>query len=331
MRSLELYRPATTESFHEQDYLAANLDVALGVCRGDFTDGRHHFDVFGYKEDRRLRLSAIPDDMRAEKLARLLPHLADSMPHEKRGLKYDFLTPDLREKTGIQDTGNVGENEYDGDLKALIDEYKDGLILDCGSGRRTIYYTNVVNYDIVDYDTTDVIGVGEMLPFKDESFDGVFSIAVLEHVRDPFRCAAEIIRVLKPGGKLIACVPFLQPYHGYPHHYYNMTHQGLSALFERGLTIDDHRVLDSILPVGSLTWIVQSWAAGLPEKTRESFLDMPLRELMRPSNELLEKDWVRQLPTEKNFELASATTVFAHKPLLSTSLEKKINKLGNDH
>jgi hypothetical protein len=72
-------------------------------------------------------------------------------------------------------------------------------------------------------------------------------------------------------------VPQLQPVHGYPHHYYNMTAQGLRALFDRDLTIDDHLVVDSILPIWSLTWIVQSWAAGLDGKTREQFLDLTLR------------------------------------------------------
>ena len=86
---------------------------------------------------------------------------------------------------------------------------------------------NVVNYEIVDYDTTDVIGLGDTLPFNDCVFDAVISIAVLEHVRYPFACAAEIVRVLKRGGELECSVPFLQPLHGYPHHYYNMTSQGL--------------------------------------------------------------------------------------------------------
>jgi len=41
------------------------------------------------------------------------------------------------------------------------------------------------------------------LPFPDNSFDLVVSSGVLHHTVDPSRCAAELARVLKPGGRLI--------------------------------------------------------------------------------------------------------------------------------
>jgi 2-polyprenyl-6-hydroxyphenyl methylase/3-demethylubiquinone-9 3-methyltransferase len=45
-----------------------------------------------------------------------------------------------------------------------------------------------------------VVGVGEALPFPGESFDVVVCCDVLEHVENVERVAAEIGRVLKPGG-----------------------------------------------------------------------------------------------------------------------------------
>jgi len=45
------------------------------------------------------------------------------------------------------------------------------------------------------------------LPFADDSFDGVFSHALLEHLREPGRAVAEFFRVLKPGGMLGVCTP----------------------------------------------------------------------------------------------------------------------------
>jgi ubiquinone/menaquinone biosynthesis C-methylase UbiE len=42
----------------------------------------------------------------------------------------------------------------------------------------------------------------ENLPFKDGSFDAVFSSGVFQHTPDPLKAIAEAIRVLRPGGKL---------------------------------------------------------------------------------------------------------------------------------
>jgi SAM-dependent methyltransferase len=168
--------------------------------------------------------------------------------------------------------------------------------------------------EIVDYETTDVLAVNEQLPFKQNSFDAVISSAVLEHVRHPFQCASEIIRVLKPGGKLLCCVPFLQPLHGYPHHYFNMTHQGLRSLFEDALVIDAQKVTPPIFPIWTMSWMVHSWSGGLNEAAREQFLSTPLREFLTDPWALMARPWVTGLSEEKNFELASATLLFAHKP-----------------
>lgn len=44
------------------------------------------------------------------------------------------------------------------------------------------------------------VGVGEALPYADESFDHVVCVDVLEHVHDLTKVLAEIARVLRPGG-----------------------------------------------------------------------------------------------------------------------------------
>lgn len=48
-----------------------------------------------------------------------------------------------------------------------------------------------------------VQGKGSELPFKDESYDVVYSSNVLEHVPDPWRMADEMVRVTRPGGTIV--------------------------------------------------------------------------------------------------------------------------------
>jgi SAM-dependent methyltransferase len=246
-------------------------------------------------------------------LERVRPLLRTDLTCVESKNGFDFLTSELREQFNIVDTDAVSSNGYDPNVIELIWKYASGLILDCGAGKREEYYENVVNYEIVQYESTDVRGVGEVLPFKDASFDAIISIAVLEHVKDPFRCARELLRVLKPNGELLCCVPFLQPYHGYPHHYYNMTVQGLTNLFAPDVSVDSVEVIDSVKPIWSLCWIVQSWAAGLKGRTRQSFLDMRVGDLLQSPQAFLQTAFVRELSDEKNFELASACVLRAHK------------------
>lgn len=52
-----------------------------------------------------------------------------------------------------------------------------------------------------------VRSVGESLPFADNTFDVVFSHEVLEHVADDHLCARELVRVARPGGRVVIFVP----------------------------------------------------------------------------------------------------------------------------
>lgn len=54
---------------------------------------------------------------------------------------------------------------------------------------------------------TAVLVAAEPLPFPDNFFDLALSHEVLEHVSDDARAAAEIARVLRPGGRAVIFVP----------------------------------------------------------------------------------------------------------------------------
>ncbi|MBC8000029.1 MAG: class I SAM-dependent methyltransferase [Leptolyngbya sp.] len=61
--------------------------------------------------------------------------------------------------------------------------------------------------------------VGESLPFPDNTFDIVYSLDVLEHVKDVEGCLAEAYRVVKPGGIIKMAVP---NYNGLREQHYNV-------------------------------------------------------------------------------------------------------------
>lgn len=48
---------------------------------------------------------------------------------------------------------------------------------------------------------------GEYLPYPDEVFDLILSHEVLEHVADDVRAVTEMVRVLRPGGRMLIFVP----------------------------------------------------------------------------------------------------------------------------
>ncbi len=55
--------------------------------------------------------------------------------------------------------------------------------------------------------TSAVVGAGEELPFRSGTFDGAYSINVLEHVADVEAVVTETARVLERGGVFVAITP----------------------------------------------------------------------------------------------------------------------------
>lgn len=56
-------------------------------------------------------------------------------------------------------------------------------------------------------DTHFVNGDVETQPFADDTFDLVVLSGLVHHLPDPSRCAAEVFRILKPGGRFVAFDP----------------------------------------------------------------------------------------------------------------------------
>ena len=76
-----------------------------------------------------------------------------------------------------------------------------------------------------------VVAPAEALPFADGSFDVVFSHEVIEHVADDRRAAAEMVRVLAQGGRIVLfCPNRLYPFETHGHYWRGKYHFGNTPL-----------------------------------------------------------------------------------------------------
>lgn len=72
---------------------------------------------------------------------------------------------------------------------------------------------------------------GEYLPLSSDSFDLVFSHEVLEHVQDDQKAIREMVRVLKPGGRIVLFCPNRgYPFETHGHYWKGNYHFGNTAL-----------------------------------------------------------------------------------------------------
>lgn len=95
-----------------------------------------------------------------------------------------------------------------------------------------------IQYRITDYTAKyrpDFVEDLHHLSFADDSVDGLFCLAVLEHVYDPKKAAEEIVRVLKQGSHALLYVPFVYRYHATVtedyRDYYRFSKDGIAYLF----------------------------------------------------------------------------------------------------
>jgi SAM-dependent methyltransferase len=104
-----------------------------------------------------------------------------------------------------------------------------GKVLDIGGGENATYLSLIdyTEYKSINIDPsmnpTWVLNVGDAFPCEDLTFDAALSMNTFEHVYDVNYMLSEIFRVLRPGGQLIAAVPFLFPLHAHPDDFFRPT------------------------------------------------------------------------------------------------------------
>jgi SAM-dependent methyltransferase len=101
---------------------------------------------------------------------------------------------------------------------------------------RHLLRERVIGLDIHPGLGVDVVGDAHGLSrfLRERSVDGVLSASVLEHLQAPWLLAAEINRVLKPGGLVYHQAPGAWPAHAQPNDFWRISAEGLSVLFGPG-------------------------------------------------------------------------------------------------
>lgn len=306
-------KPLHPEELDADGYLEANPDVTTAGL-----DPLEHFLTTGKAEGRTQAVNRTEiKTLREAKLAQLLFRI-EPQGSRTHGQPIRFLSDDVIEEFAIPDLPPVSAHPYSPLIVELIRKNPDKLFLDVGAGLRATYYTNVVNTEIYPSVSTDVICVGEALPFADEQFDFVFCFATLEHTRRPWDVAREICRVLKTGGTAIIDYPFMQPVHGYPHHYFNATPAGNQSLFEpyceiRSLEIGYHHH-----PMIGLQWVLTVFRNGLPAPDADRFGQLRVIDIVdRPVDALITESYCRNLHPHMQEVIASGSLLQAVKLPLS--------------
>ena len=159
---------------------------------------------------------------------------------------------------------NLSSERVLNNLRAIVDANGLSNILVVGGGRQRAWLDpllrasmphRVVYSDIDSGADVDLFCDGHDLPFANGAFDAVVTTAVLEHVLNPERVAAEIARVLKTGGLLYSELPFMQQVHEGAYDFTRFTLSGHRRLFNQFAEIDVGMVAG---PATAFVWALEN-------------------------------------------------------------------------
>lgn len=314
---------ATEANFDLSRYVAANPDLVRYVRDGG--DGRRHFLDHGLREGR-LQMKAAPPPRSADGDAARY-HRFRLLLDAAAGGNGTFRFLDRAESFPIEygdahnDLSSYDDESANAGFGPFVDEVRnnpDRLYADIGCGRRPEKQANCLYVEVYPSQSADVVmAPASRYPIATGSLDGIGCFAVLEHVEEPWKVAAEFRRMLKPGGKVFIDWPFLQPVHGYPSHYYNATRDGVRRMFDEGYEIELLDTLDNQTPAHTIAWCLDEILQDLSLRDpalRAILLETPVAALVEGGAEnALWRRIVASLSPHSRMTLACGNSLIARK------------------
>jgi SAM-dependent methyltransferase len=309
MTAVPVFEPATADNFFERGYLFANPDVAAHVAAGG--SAVEHLHQHGQAEGRRQITRPFLADRENGRFQRFKHTINADMQGLAEGFPLSLAGQHQHLAAYLSESANTVFPPFEKEIASNPER----LYLDLGCGLRDKVYPNCLYVEVYPSLSADLIVATDCTyPLHSASFDGIGCFAVLEHTKKPWVVAAEIRRMLKPGGRAYIDYPFLQPLHGFPSHYFNATREGLRSLFSEGFEVTECRTYNFQSPDWTIEWILGEFSRRLPAEKRERFLAMSVGELLQhPGLSPFWVDMLEGLPDEVLSEFACGNMLVARK------------------
>jgi SAM-dependent methyltransferase len=124
--------------------------------------------------------------------------------------------------------------------RRLHTESLHGKTIDVGGGKNADYLSFMTQAESVEINTFDIKSGDKEIDFETDTlpaasgcYDTVLFLNVMEHIFNYQNIANEVVRITKPGGRLIGFVPFLMWYHPDHSDYFRYTHEALEKILKQ--------------------------------------------------------------------------------------------------